>query len=119
MAPLYWRFCFKPSDGSVLLSHNQETHPTEVKTHGSLALEANEPGLVHGYAYRIHGGWRLHDYEHRPLTDPFIKAQVAKALARTRGEAPSPVEQDNPAPIDDSGQFHYGQPSGADPTLLS
>lgn len=76
--PLYYRFAFKPSDGSVLLSHNQEDQP---KSHGSLALEANEPGVVHGYAYPIGGGYRLHDYEHKPLTDPFIKAQVARSLA--------------------------------------
>lgn len=73
----------RPSDASVLLSHNHEDPSGVVRSHADLAREGNEPGMTHGYAYRIGGGWRIHDYEHKPLTDPFVKAQVARAIGRT------------------------------------
>lgn len=108
LKPLYYRFAYCPSDGRVLVSHNHEGHPAEVRTHGSLAQEANEPGVVHGYAYPIGGGWRIHDYEHKPLTDPYVKAQVSRALARQQGQdVPEPAPMRLEPSVD---EFHYGQP---------
>lgn len=108
MDPIYYRFALKPSDGSVLLSHNQEGHPARVRTHADLAQEGNEPGMVHGYAYRIRGGWRLHDYEHRPLTDPFVKAQVSKAIRQAEGGKAEVEKRQQPFP--EGMRFHYGLP---------
>jgi hypothetical protein len=42
------------------------------------------PERIHGYAYRINDGWRITDWEHRPVGDPHVKELVRKEL---RGEA--------------------------------
>jgi hypothetical protein len=40
----------------------------------------HHPETIHGYAYRIHGGWRITDDEHRPVKDPHVVEKVVKAL---------------------------------------
>ena len=80
MSPVYWRWVFSPSDGQVRLSHNDEGHPANVRTHADLASEANEHGCVHGYAFRVHGGYRVLDYSHNTFVDPFIRARVKEAI---------------------------------------
>jgi hypothetical protein len=84
--PLYYRWVFSPASGEVTLAHNLEDDP---KLHGDLARERNEPGLVHGYAYRIGGGWRLTDWEHRPVEDPYVVAQVMRKLRDEEGYTPA------------------------------
>ena len=78
--PVYYRWVFSPSDGQVRLSHNNEGHPANIRTHADLASEANEHGCVHGYAFRVHGGYRVLDYSHSTLVDPFIRERVKKAI---------------------------------------
>lgn len=79
--PVYYRWVFSPSDGQVRLSHNKESHPALIRTHKDLANDANEHGCVHGYAFQVGGGrYRILDYSHRALVDPFIKAAVKKAV---------------------------------------
>jgi hypothetical protein len=80
MTPVYYRFCFSPSDGQVRLSHNNEGHPAHIRMHSDLAAEANEHGCVHGYAFRVHDGYRVFDFKHNPLVDPFIRERVRKAI---------------------------------------
>jgi hypothetical protein len=84
--PLYYRWVFSPASGEVTLAHNLDDDP---KLHGDLAREQNEPGLVHGYAYRIGGGWRLTDWEHRPVEDPYVVAQVMRKLRDEEGYTPA------------------------------
>lgn len=78
--PMYYRWVFSPNTAEVDVSYNDEAHPTEVNTHGDLARARGEANLVHGYATRIGGGWRLTDWEHRPVSDPFIVAHVVNRL---------------------------------------
>ncbi len=108
---MYYRWAMRPSDGEVLLAHNHEDHPALTRTHLNLAQEINEPNTFHGYAYRIDGGWRLHDYDHKPISDPFVRAQVAKAIHDK--ENPSEMGEDDS--WDDGDQIdwhrtHYGHP---------
>jgi hypothetical protein len=105
--PVYYRWAMAPSSGEVYMAHNHEDHPSRVRTHGDLAAEISEANAPHGYAYRIDGGWRLLDYEHKPLTDPYVKNRVLNAIVRREGDpAPGPIEQAQP----DFGRFQYGIP---------
>lgn len=102
--PLYVRWAFSPASSEVMLADN-EGDPLNVQYHGDMAAQLNEPNLVHGYAYRLQDGWRLFDWENRPLEDPFIIAQVMRKLV---GEHSSP--QDLPQDPDFS-RMHQGLPT--------
>ena len=78
--PIYYRWVFSPKDGQVALGHNDETHPAFVPYHRDIADLVGKANLQHGYAYRIHGGWRLTDEEHKPVRDNYVVAQVVRAL---------------------------------------
>lgn len=106
LAPLYYRWALSPDTGEIEISHNQEGHPAEVDYHKGLAQRLNRPNLVHGYAYRIPGGYRITDWEHRPVDDPFVIAQVTRKLTGAQDE--SQWEDDNP----DFSRSHYGLPLG-------
>lgn len=80
--PIYYRFAFAPSDARVILSDNTEDSP---RYHSDLARELNEPGTYHGYAYRIGRGWRITDWDHKTINDPFVIAQVVRAIRRKEG----------------------------------
>lgn len=80
--PPYYLFVYSPATGEVTIGHTLEAHPAEVPTHADLASELNEPGLLHGYAYRINNGWRLTDVDHRPITDAHAKVRVPEELSR-------------------------------------
>jgi hypothetical protein len=115
--PLYYRFVLKPSDGSVVLSHNDETDPAHVRYHGDLANEIREQG-VHGFAYRIGKGWRLTDYEHKPIDDPFVRRQVLGALRQEEGPTLPHSDLTQDWQIQDEPEFdrfHYGLPIGTNP----
>lgn len=79
--PLYYRWTFKPSDGSVDLWHYGENDRANSELHLDRAARDQETDPVFGYAYRIKGGWRITDWEHRPV-DRFIKHQVSLAIER-------------------------------------
>lgn len=102
--PLYQRWVFSPASGAVELSDNSGD-PLDVKYHGDLARELNEPNLVHGYAYRISDGWRLLDWDSKPVTDPFVYATVMRKL---RGSVAEDNERDSGT--DDWDRQHLGLP---------
>ncbi len=82
MKPLYYRYVYSPTTGDVDLSHNQEGHHSLVPTHGEMALSRPESDLLTGYAYRLDGGWRILDADHRPVNDPHIIARVIANVAQ-------------------------------------
>lgn len=74
---MYYRWAFDPQSGTVNLGHNEEGEPSEVQYHSDLATH---PDMMHGYAYRIGGGWRLTDWEHKPVADPYVFASIMRGL---------------------------------------
>ena len=68
----------------------------------------NRPNLVHGYAYRIINGWRLTDWEHRPVDDPYTTSQVLRKLNQ------KPQEYEQPEEPKDYDRLHYGLPMPAE-----
>lgn len=78
--PIYHFWVFHPEDDTVSIHHNQGKHPAEHVTHGHLRQMHHHPETLHGYAYRIHGGWRITDDEHRAITDPHVVEKIVKAL---------------------------------------
>lgn len=104
--PLYMRWVFSPASGQVELSDNSQD-PLETKYHTDLARELNEPNLVHGYAYRIGDGWRLTDWDSRPVEDPFVIAQVMRTL-QTQQPSGNTWEPDYD---EDWSRIHLGLPS--------
>ena len=111
MQPFYYRFVLRPSDGEVELAHNWESPADVVRYHSDLAAEQNEDGLYNGFAYRIKGGWRLTDWEHRPIDDPFVVAQVMRAIREQEGahlpHDPQTAWEDAELASD---KWHYGLP---------
>ncbi len=79
--PLYYRWTFRPSTATVDIDHNHDTSRAERKYHLEKAAENPEPDLVHGYAYRIKGGWRITSWDHKEV-DKFIKRQVMLTIER-------------------------------------
>lgn len=108
--PLYYRFVYNPSDASVELSHNWEDHPAHVRYHHDLASENEGDNLYHGYAYRIGNGWRLTDWDHKPVQDKFVQAQVIRAIRSQEGHRPfEQTQEEKFQPEFD--RFHYGLPA--------
>lgn len=104
-APLYYRWAFNPDDGTVTLDHNESTHPAFVQTPSAMRDSEHS---THGYAYRISGGWRLTDYEHNPVSDPFIVAQVVRTIRGEDGRKQADGIWQFREP--DYDRLHYGQP---------
>lgn len=78
--PMYHLWVFNPEDGSVLIETPEDKKRVEQRYHAELAEDVPHPDRVHGYAYVIRGGWRITDWEHRPIEDPYIRNTVARAL---------------------------------------
>lgn len=78
--PIYHLWVYDPSTDKVHLEHNRDRHAAEHVDHSHLGLLVTHPDRVHGYAYRIRGGFRITDWEHRPVDDPHILRQVKHAL---------------------------------------
>lgn len=78
--PVYYLWVFDPVSGKAIVEHNEGAHPTAIHDHGDLAESVSHPNRVHGYAYRIKGGWRITDWEHKPVNDPYIVREVVSAL---------------------------------------
>lgn len=80
--PVYWLFVYDPLEDRVHLENNEGRHRADHVTHGDLADRFPHPARIHGYAYRIQGGYRVTDWEHKALTDPHILDLVRSALRR-------------------------------------
>lgn len=78
--PFYYLWVFDPQEDKIIVEHNESRPPHEHIDHGHLAERVPHPARVHGYAYRIRGGWRISDDNHRPVDDPHVKALVKSAL---------------------------------------
>jgi hypothetical protein len=83
-SPIYYLWVFDPVEDKVHVEHNEDRHRADHVDHGHLAEKVPHPERIHGYAYRINDGWRITDWEHRPVGDPHVKELVRKEL---RGEA--------------------------------
>jgi hypothetical protein len=106
--PLYYRWIFSPSKG-VTLGTNQDDHPALVDYHQNLGGQINDTDLVHGYAYPIGNGWRVTNYEHQPVGDPFIVNQVVRRLNLQAG--PQIAAEGSWQPTEyDFDRLHYGLP---------
>ena len=79
-SPMYYLWVFDPETGQVVVTHNEGVEPVEHQDHDDLAQLVKHPNRLHGYAYRIRGGWRITDWEHKPVGDPYITKQVVKSL---------------------------------------
>lgn len=79
-APVYYAWVFDARDARVHLSDDHEKPRRDKDHHDGLAKKVNHhPGRVHGYAYRIRGGWRITDVEHKAV-DHFVAKQVVKSI---------------------------------------
>lgn len=78
--PVYFLWVYDPHEDKVLIEHNESRHPAEALDHRHLAERVPHPERVHGFAYRIKGGWRITTWEHRPVDDPHILDAVTKTL---------------------------------------
>ena len=81
--PIYCLWVYDPQEDKVHVEHNEGRHRAEAIDHGQLAERVPHPGRVHGYAYRIRGGYRITDWDHRPVADPHIKEAVLDELRGT------------------------------------
>lgn len=99
--PLYYRWTYSPKDDKVHIRHNEMGHPVDIQTHSDIEDWLGEKGLIHGFAYKIKGGWRLTNDEHRAVDDPFISKQVIKAL---RDDKDTNWEDMGSMPV-----MHYGR----------
>jgi hypothetical protein len=86
--PLYWLWVFDPTEDRVIVEHNRDRHRADHVTHQDLADKVPHPSRVHGYAYRIQGGYRITDWDHKALKDPHIMKAVRDAL-RNRPKPPN------------------------------
>ncbi len=113
MKPFLYRWIFKPSDGTVTLAHDHEDHPAYTRYHGDLADEAWEPNTFYGNAFRIKGGWRILDGDHKPVNDPLIVKSVLQAIKDQEAE-PAELEGESdwsePVLASDFEKTHYGLP---------
>lgn len=80
LRPLYYLWVFDPVEDKVYVEHNEGRHRADHIDHGKLAERVPHPDRIHGYAYQIKDGWRITDWEHRPVDDPHVKELVRRAL---------------------------------------
>lgn len=78
--PLYYTWVFDPVKAEVHISEDHDRPLRHQRDHGELAEKVNHhPDRVHGVAYRIRRGWRISDWEHKPV-DEFIAHKVVAAI---------------------------------------
>jgi hypothetical protein len=87
--PTYYLWVFDPQEDKVHVEHNEDRHPADHVDHSHLAKRVVHPDRIHGFAYRIRGGWRITTWEHRPVDDPHVLELVRKAL---KGQKHNPVK---------------------------
>lgn len=78
--PVYYLWVYDPQEDKAIVEHNEDRHPAEHIDHRHLADRVPHPDRVHGFAYRIPGGWRITTQEHRPVEDPHVLRTVRLAL---------------------------------------
>lgn len=78
--PIYWLWVYDPHEDKVHLEHNEGRHRADHIDHSHLALRVPHPDRVHGFAYRIRGGFRITTWEHRPVEDSHVLKLVERAL---------------------------------------
>jgi hypothetical protein len=88
--PVYYLWVFDPATGTVRVENTDGVSRANQQYHLDLAQEIPHPSRIHGYAYPIRGGYRITDWEHKPVVDPFVKHQVVRALD---GQGERPVER--------------------------
>ena len=81
---LYYVWVFDPQSGEVDL-YDSEQHSLEVPSHQDLAQQYPHESRLHGYAYRIINGWRVTDWDDKPLDDPYVLRTVQDALREAQG----------------------------------
>jgi hypothetical protein len=78
--PVYFLWCFDPFNDKVIIEHNDWRDNAQHIDHRDLAEKVPHPERVHGYAYRLKNGWRITDWEHRPVDDSHIFHLVHEGL---------------------------------------
>lgn len=87
--PIYWLWVYDPQEDKAHVHHNRDKHRANHTDHEELGHKVPHPSRVHGYAYRIVGGFRITDWDHRPVADPRVSKRVHEAL---RQEIPKPSD---------------------------
>ena len=84
--PIYWLWTFDPIHDRVTITHNEDRPRALAATHDDLAPEVTHPGRIDGYAYKIQGGYRITNDEHRKIDDPHIVQLVRRALIEEKAD---------------------------------
>jgi hypothetical protein len=82
--PIYFLWVFDPHNDKVIIEHNEGRHPANHVDHRDLAEKVPHPERIHGYAYRIKSGWRITDYEHKPVDDSHVFHLVHQGLNKLK-----------------------------------
>lgn len=113
--PMYYRWVYSPTKG-VTLGSNGDDHPALVPYHQGLGGVVDGQDLMHGYAYRIGNGWRLTDYEHKAVEDPFVVNQVVSALNDKESPLRASEGSWKPVKVVNWDRLHFGIPQ---PTIAN
>lgn len=79
---IYYRWVYSPSTGDVTLAHNHEGHPANIRFHDELNEDRPEADQINGYAYKLDGGWKLTDEEHKPVRDPHMLKVITEEIEK-------------------------------------
>lgn len=83
--PIYYMWVYSPTTGHVTLAHDEESSRANQEYHLELRERRHEEDLVHGYAYRIKGGWRITDWEHKPFLDRHGRRVIVESIHKREG----------------------------------
>ena len=86
--PIYYLWLFDPQTGHVTVENTDGVPRANQRYHVDLAEDVPHPERVQGYAYPIRGGYRVTDWEHRPVDDPYIVNQVVRTLDHENYKTP-------------------------------
>lgn len=87
--PLYYLWVYDPDEDKAHVVHNEGRHRADYIDHEELGRKVVHPERVHGYAYPIGGGFRITDWDHRPVDDPHIAEVVRRVLKGERRHSKS------------------------------
>src|SRR5579859_87037 len=68
--PIYWLWVFDPIKGDITVATNDDKHPADAISHEHVAPDVNHAERQEGYGYKIRGGFRITDIQHKPVQDP-------------------------------------------------
>lgn len=88
--PIYMLWVYDPMTGHVTIEDNEDKHPAQKHTHTDMCPEVIHPSRINGYAYKIVGGYRLTDDDHKTIEDPYVTKAVLKALKKKYSIKPLP-----------------------------